>query len=274
MDIYSKTIRWPASTLALVSFALAIPAAAQGQDIELFRPDSPVGVKLQVQGGQEATLSFWPATFVFDGKDGDSCTATAVGPKVLLTAAHCIFADVGPGVIVRYSNKLKCWRNKQWNGGAARDVALCLTDKPIRLEQSAPYERIAPVSGEPALQRPVPMLGYGCTVQGGSTGVLYQGQSPVVRPPVPDRFFSTSGTVALCAGDSGGAAYLFNDTSRRIVGVAAMVSGKETSDFAATSDASVHAWIARWTKDRIDEGRAKEDLKICGIDQTLNSCHR
>lgn len=256
----------------LLAAMAASPAAAQ--TLQFHRPEPSKSVNLEIQGGFQAVTTFWPATFVFDGFHGGVCTATAVGPRILLTAAHCV-AEGGAGVIVKTSNSLTCWRHDRWSG-PKWDVALCLSKKDIKLDNGAPYETLSKAAGEPAMHRDLTLLGYGCTVAGGSKGVLYEGVSPVSGTATTAApFFTTFGTVAVCSGDSGGGAYLPGaGTSRSIVGVASMVTGTKASDFAAVPDADVRRWITvDWRNDRLKEGRTAAELRICGIDDALNVCH-
>ena len=55
----------------------------------------------QIIGGTLSDTADWPATFVFNVID-NPCTSTAIGPKVILTAAHCI-TDGAKGLI-KYGN--------------------------------------------------------------------------------------------------------------------------------------------------------------------------
>lgn len=254
---------------------ISVPSLAADPEVKLYRPESAKGVNLQVQGGFEATVSFWPATFIFDGAHGGICTATAVGPRVLLTAAHCV-TNGGGGKIVKTNAKLKCWHHDRWAIGPRWDLALCLANKDIKLDITAPYETISIAAGEPVINRFITLLGYGCTVAGGSKGVLYQGDSPVTHiASAPKPWFTTTGPVAVCSGDSGGGAFLVDSasTSRRIVGVASMMTGSATSDFAATPDADAVRWFGDWAAARLKEGHSKNELRICGLDGTLNVCH-
>src|SRR5262249_38652789 len=54
------------------------------------RPSPPKG---QVINANPAPHGQWPATFIFKNSVGEDCTATAVGPRAVLTAAHCLAAE-------------------------------------------------------------------------------------------------------------------------------------------------------------------------------------
>lgn len=90
-------------------------------------------------GRSKAVVEFRPATFVFDGNHGGIRTATAIGPRVLLTGAHCI-AQAGSETIVASNNRFTCWHHDRWVEGPKWDVALCLVNKTSKLQNGAPYD--------------------------------------------------------------------------------------------------------------------------------------
>jgi hypothetical protein len=78
-----------------LNISLAVAATIQAASAQEFRMDAtellPTGASGQILGKTvPATPSNWPATFTFKNVEGGGCTATAVGQKVILTAAHCV----------------------------------------------------------------------------------------------------------------------------------------------------------------------------------------
>lgn len=154
---------------------------------------------------------------------GSTCTASAVGPRAMVTAAHCV-ADNGSISPVREDAEYyftiaqreftaKCkqhprHRDRQENV----DIAFCRTNTDLGLKKYANIagkHRAVKVGDKPIL------MGYGCvrsnSPRGGNDGILRVGKgtvSALARPEDRYNWFRVdkkgSEESTLCYGDSGG----------------------------------------------------------------------
>jgi hypothetical protein len=221
-------------------------------------------VESPIVGGEEATHAAFPATVglgTFDGKL--VCTATRVGKKAYLTAAHCLI-DEATGLAKpafapeefftlffgdKIDNTFATMSTPQVTGVAvvpARDVDLGLLfvdDPATTLADVA----VAQVAGEASARvgagQSLELQGYGCTAVTGDDGsrrlhratavaggaevfVKYLGPSsePKNDFALPIDVAGTGGP-SSCFGDSGGAAYAPSEGGRhlRVLGVASSI---------------------------------------------------
>jgi len=244
------------------------PRAGHGQD---FRMDSTalgtLGGGGQVLGKTVAAdLKKWPATFTFKNAEGGGCTATAIGQKVILTAAHCVKnGATGLVALARASVQVTCSHHPKYPDDISSDFALCVAQNPL---PDLGYQR---VNTDPALvnvDATIVLLGYGCLQPGGvdrSFGTLYQGTADVQRLTGPDNFIIVSGDSAVCFGDSGGGAFSADSVATRLlIGVNARGDISKTSWLASTSSPTFIDWAKKWSGDK---GAA-----ICGISNSAQGC--
>ena len=98
----------------------------------------------QLGNGSVANTREWPASFI--AKSGSAtCTATLIGPRTLLTAAHCV--GDGATATVSYLNTPIisgiCRRPTSWSVvEPSNDWALCLMEKEI-IRNGLAYEAIS-----------------------------------------------------------------------------------------------------------------------------------
>jgi len=194
-----------------------------------------------VARGEAADSKDWPATLLASSV---GCTATLVGPRAVLTAAHCVVDGGAYTVFIRnIDNTMDCTHAKEYSPDVAQwdrtsaDYAMCV----LRISVAGKGIRFENVGAGPLVTSgdTVRLLGYGCdgaTTTSTGFGVLRTGLTAVESTPpatsannyiVTDwskGAFGHAKGAALCPGDSGGAAYWpspLNDSVkvRRIIGV-------------------------------------------------------
>ena len=209
-------------------------------------------------GGSVAPDGKYPATVrIFSG--GGSCTATLVGPKVLLTAAHCV-AD---GAQVRFEFKggdnvsNGCTHHPGYEANQTKDFALCSLSEHLATD----WESINTSHSLVKIGGRITLSGYGCTEPGGSggnDGKLREGYATVTAVPSRNDYdiVTEAATGALCFGDSGGPAFYEVGDNRVVVGVNSRGDIEKTSFLSA-----VHMVDQNFMKKWADS----KGVRICGI---------
>lgn len=232
--------------------------------------------------GQVVDPGMFPEVIRISSSQGQ-CTGTVIGPRVLITAAHCVgenqyiervrrrpptpfslpemenpFGDPDPEEVAARGFEIlgnclagqmptrgRCWQHPKYRGGQHDfDFALCL----LAVEQEPPYAMISPLPV--FIHDFVQLMGYGCTGEDGvGAGTFRHGLVRVSRLPYRDVYFETQGRVALCYGDSGGPAMRVNDSGEHeIVGINSRGDIRTRSLFSAVYLPSVRAWIKDFSK--------------------------
>jgi len=226
---------------------------------------------LSLIGGKVADPADFPAS-IYISAGNSRCSATVVGPRVVITAAHCVSNggsikfSVGPN---RYSGT--CRHHPSYRRNATADWALCQTNLEVIGIQ---YEV---VNSNPDLlvdNSPILLTGYGCTSpggRGGNDGRYRTGESTMIRIPAENgsnHDIVTRGQgSALCFGDSGGPAFVWLDsarTQRVLVSINSRGDIRTTSYLSSVSQPTALSWFKEWME-------ANQE-KICGISPDAEKC--
>lgn len=281
---------------------LAFRGASPGQKIQFTQIAANV-TKGQVVGSDDSfDISRLPATFM--ARIGNEvCTATLIGPKVLLTAAHCVdgkeqvdgeWLTLGGSVSNADGSTSKdirsCMMAPAYTADAPQDdtvrnendFALCELALPINIVA----EPIALAPNRAASGQLLLIAGYGCTekdltgnqITAGTTtsGTLHVGSNHV-RGGGPDGWVELTGKIGskeaiLCPGDSGGAAFANasivrknNDFGWRVVAVNSAVgpSGSEGVYSSYLAPLADKDFLSFLS---LWVARRPAERKICGID--------
>jgi len=158
----------------------------------------------EVKGGEPALEIDHKAVVKISG----GCTASVIGERVLLTAAHCVKRSgnktfhTWDGTF--YSVKFEASSRSGWFGGVpAHDIALGYTNKVVDLDGDD-YISIGGV--EPTLNMPILIKGYGCATNPRPipAGKLNIGWTVINRIKGQNFRLGKRGTASYCPGDSGG----------------------------------------------------------------------
>jgi hypothetical protein len=259
-------LKRPTEIALAAMFALAVaPAVANAQDIRLQSLDTlqSTGPTPQVIGGNPAPAGKWPATFVFKNAAGGGCTATAIGPRTILTAAHCI--DDNATATVSTATQVAtiiCKHHPNYATDISADFALCVTN----VDFTKPKDGFEQVNTNPALagmNQKIQLLGYGCRQPGGGDGAfgsLYEGEAFVQQIATNDNYVRTAGGAAVCFGDSGGGAYNRpgpGEFMRRLIGVNSRGDINTNSWLSVTHKTDFLNWAKAWA--------AARQTVICGM---------
>lgn len=172
-------------------------------------------------GGREAREGELPISVFIQ-----NCTATVVGPNVILTAGHCRQSGSDVSFIVgRTRHSGTCTRHPQFNNNNLNnDFTLCKVSPRINLRV---FGDLSPVNVRNGDQ--VTMQGFG----NDRLGVLQVGTAQIVQ--INDQDLITNSRVKLGGGDSGGGLFLGTPNLERgpflLVGINSRVSRNGNNSF-------------------------------------------
>lgn len=263
-------------------------------------PNAPM-----LRNGRVANTAEWLASFyaVFQTARGRAaCTSALIGPRVMLTAAHCI----PPNGSVQFiygpmAYRMACVAHGDWLSGAdpSADYALCQLLDDFIPPPGFQYETVDVAPMMAMVNKSIILTGFGCigdAVKNSPTDGKYriglnsvdETSSSTSRKRDP-RYYSGSGNqknnlfttdvgANVCPGDSGGPA--FRRTAgggesqygqRKIVGVNSRVFYRDpqrttygSSLISSTGTPSFTAWADKWLGDR--------GLDACGLRGAVPAC--
>ncbi|MEQ8346580.1 MAG: trypsin-like serine protease [Sneathiellaceae bacterium] len=230
---------------------------------------APGGTSLEVlgEGAERAPFGAWPATLVFRNAAGGGCTATMVGQRAVLTAAHCI-EDGAAGHVVHQGtrNRLVCSHHPAYPRDISADFALCIAAADLG---DMPFEWLNTEPATLSMGKSITLLGYGCLTSGGEDrnfGTLYQGVAEIAEMPGPDIYYLARGGAAVCFGDSGGGSFLATDepNERRLFAVNSRGDISRYSWLSGTANPLFVDWARAWA--------GTHDVKICGLHDEAQGC--
>ncbi len=252
-------------------YAAGLSASACTRTPEL----APVAQGRAIYGGSDATddEQVFALFAVLPGSAGTRlyCTATLIGARTLITAAHCVDGfgigqtsvrathalDVSDGLATHEAFDVVERRlHPEWSfedlsaAYNGRDLALLRLDRsPQVAPRSLGLRRLDDARGTPAR-----LVGYGETAAG-NEGRRLQAQTYIDRLPGDRIRFDQSDGRGTCGGDSGGPAFAALDGGEeRLIGVASFGDPECTgAGYAARLDRQaefLHAWFAEMESPR------------------------
>jgi len=191
--------------------------------------------------------------------NGAGCTASVVGPNVVLTAAHCV--DNGAKVSFKHSGlsytSEGCVHHPGYKTNKTQDFALCKVK-----DVAAPWISVNASHDFVKVGESLVLSGYGCTNKGGgggNDGYLRMGEAKVLQVPNTGSNFDivSKGVAALCFGDSGGPVFKNN----KQVAVNSRGNIEDTSFTSATHMAD-ESFMIPWAK--------ANAVEICGLTKSCD----
>ena len=233
------------ATLAAV-FASAVVSAPRASAVINASPETPAN-----------TANRFPQVVEIRSA-GEVCTGTIVGPRVIVSAAHCadlknpVALHAGQRYAVRYTSSLEYPKREH-------DVAVALTNRDIV------DAHFGSIGGGVHHGSVITLAGYGCTQRGGTSGALHTGATKVIGMDADHLLSYSDGGGVLCQGDSGGPAFLRADGRDVLVAVNSAGDNRNIN-----LNVRLDSALSRNFLKRIAE---RFHVAICGITRTCPKTH-
>lgn len=222
----------------------------------LLFPAGATAASSRIISGQVVATADYPAIVQVQGQG--TCTATLVGPRALITAAHC--GATGTKV------KFKTSMGETYTATLTQSPAYAPTQPKADLDLamglvSKDVTGVDPISvgNTTAVGQPVTILGYGCmglniaadgNLRRGVTHLAkYYGYAMVLEDPTPGA--------AICFGDSGGPGLDEAASRPLLIGVHSRGDIYDTSNDVRLDIPESRAFIVDWA--------AKNQVDVCGV---------
>ncbi len=201
-----------------------------------------------------------------------SCTATIVGPKVILTAGHCA-ADSSQGSIDNGSNVARLTANPNFDPSKGlSEVSPVNFDIGLGILAGAvDSSRIMKIGGSPVQGQTATLFGYGCTnsnISGGNNGELKAGDNLIdAIYGIGFALRNLPNGASGCPGDSGGPTLTKDDSGAyELIGVNVTVKAHQglTGPIMEPETNAINVSEPRVQKYLADFA-AKNKVEICGI---------
>lgn len=270
---------------AFAKFTEALPKTIQGKPLKFSQlPKGLPGVvvELKLEYGQVVQRADFPTILLALSAGGKICTASLVGPRTALLAAHCIthFGTNRISFNIEIEGKTKdvlggCMIPNKFHV-KREDWALCFLDQSVG-GASFSYETVSPT--KPPLNEPLILSGFGCSENNKPPdGKLRIGIAKVNKfhpngvVVITKGDGSASSNAAVCGGDSGGPAFLFvSDAkgSRSIVAVNSVDLKGEISLLALLASNEGKSFLEEYRAKTCHKGIC---AKICGVNKHDSNC--
>lgn len=230
--------------IALAGCLLALVGCAADVDDDVGEIED--GVRAEDAAG--LARAFPEAVQILHDNGRDFCTGVLVGPRVALTAAHCIggkrftvrapFARGAPSVVASRAEVMS------WSFGdpAVRDLAVLVLDRPIALPQ---YAVMTDIGEEADRGRTFRGVAVGRKTQT-RRGALVRTEEMRVASGEKDGYTTGLRTPFYSGGgDSGGPLFLVEDgkVTHRLVGVERQPEPSRDADYFTRVDGRVRAFV-------------------------------
>lgn len=217
------------------------------------------GIDEQLIGGRAAKDGEFPEV-VYVSFGSGRCTGSVIGPRVLLSAAHCMRNGSGGSFQLNQTQYKvsKCTHHPDYRRKDV-DIAVCLIEK----EVDTAFAVIPEEGFELKKGNKITITGYGCIRPGGgggNDGILRVGDAEIRGTSGYDLVSYGKG---LCFGDSGGPAYTQMDDgflkTHYQVSVNSKGNIKDTNYTAPTYKSQARDLFKDFIK--------KNNVEICGINK-------
>jgi Trypsin len=239
---------------------LWLPAACRAADNEVVMFQVEAVGHPQIRNGKSQDETKWPATLKFLVNGNLYCTATIVGDKVVITAAHCVpkhstFKVQLGQEFYHQEFSLDCTIDPRFNSWTyAFDTAMCLQTGQDPFPATLKRESIDLHLTKLYRDQTLFLLGYGCRVDGDKTtaGYLYGGNVTLLGvAQSPGGHVTATGKPILCPGDSGGAAYAGDPDNpagkkRAIVGINSLYNASFYQSYITPLSTEARQFIEDW----------------------------
>jgi MYXO-CTERM domain-containing protein len=248
-------------------------------------PPRPMKVRRAIVGGTEADVGAYPETVAImdlSGHTGPSsyfCSGTLVGPRAVISAAHCMFdwrdRPVPANEIGVYfgHDAQSVPRDQvltistyfvpdtypygevtdQTTGmGRDDDLSLLILDQPVTTVTPAPI--LAPAQVSTLTQGTMLLLvGFGMTTldYSGPDGVMFYASSPIDIHSDYEILIGAPGQPDTCFGDSGGPAFLVQGDQRILVGITSRGTYDSTVDCGEGTINTLAPAYLQWVQDNL-----------------------